>query len=146
MKVILLQDVARIGMRFDVKDVPDGHALNFLIPRGMAKPATKENIKQVAAQKGKMEEMRANADEVFKATCEKLKDARVEIVVPANEQGHLFKGLKAGDIAAAVTKQVGMLDPQQVVLATPIKTLGEHTVAISGGDVSGEFILFVRGE
>ncbi len=50
MQVILLQDVAKIGRRFDVVNVADGYGLNKLIPQGMAKPATPENIKKIKAQ------------------------------------------------------------------------------------------------
>jgi len=146
MKVILLQDVARIGRRFETKDVPDGHALNFLIPRGMAQPASKENMKNLEVQKSKSEGDRAHAEEVFKETCEKLMSSPIVLKLPANEQGHLFKGVKAEEIAECVTKEVGLLKKEQIILKSPIKNTGEHTItAVSGGEEQ-TFTLVIEAE
>ena len=62
MKVILLQDVAKIGRRFDIVEVPSGYGMNKLIPQGMAKPATPENVKAINAQSAKTEADRAAGD------------------------------------------------------------------------------------
>jgi len=144
MKVILLQDVARIGRQFEIKEVPDGHALNFLIPKKLAEPATPANIKRVEARTGKKHAEAEASQETFLATRSQLKEATVIMTVTANEEGKLFKGLKTDDIASAVSEQVGTLSAAQVVLKDPIKEVGEHTVTIASGGEEGTFTLKVE--
>ncbi|MBX2866895.1 50S ribosomal protein L9 [Candidatus Kaiserbacteria bacterium] len=146
MKVILLQDVARIGRQFEIKEVPDGHALNFLIPKKLAEPATPANVKRVEARTGKKNAEAEASQEAFLETLSKLKDAMVTITASANDEGKLFKGLKADDIATAVSEQVGQLHASQVELTEPIKEVGEHTVAITAGGEKGTFSLKVEKE
>lgn len=143
MKVILLQDVARIGRRFEVKDVPDGHALNMLIPKGWAQPATPENVKRLTNRVAKAESVKSEANETFAATLAKLKETAVTMKVEANEQGHLFKSIKAADIAAYISKEVGHLTKEQISLKTPIKEVGEYELTASQGTESGIFTLVV---
>lgn len=134
MKVILLQDVARIGRRFEVKDVPHGHALNFLIPRKMAEPATKESLKRLEAHAGKRAEMQAGADEAFEALVAGLEGKTIEMPVEANEKGSLFQGIKASDIASFVSESHGTLSENHIMLDAPLKELGEHEVMIASGE------------
>ena len=146
MKVILLQDVARIGRQYEIKDVPDGHALNLLIPKKLAEPATPANLKRLQARTGQKAAELEASQEVFLETRSKLKETPVTITVAANEKGHLFKGLKAADIAHAVTEQVGTLGVTQVQLADPIKELGEYTITISSAGEDGVFTLNIEKE
>jgi large subunit ribosomal protein L9 len=144
MKVILLMDVARLGRRFEIKDVPDGHALNFLIPRKLAEPATKENVKRHEERMKKAEADRAHTDEALHETLSKLKDAEIVMKVPANEQGHLFKGIKAADVAAYVAKEVGPLSEEHLSLKTPIKETGEYDIVATAGKQHASFKLKVE--
>lgn len=146
MKVILLKDVARIGRRFEVKDVPDGHALNMLIPKGLVQPATPENMKRLNERVGKKEASGATQKETFEATLEALKTASVTMSVSASEQGHLFKSIKATDIAALVSKEIGPLTADQVSLHTPIKSVGSHEITVAFGDRKGTFTLVVTAQ
>ena len=141
MKVILLQDVARIGKRFEVKEVPDGHALNFLIPRKMAEPATAENLKRIAARTQKIAAGKSGTLALFSTLLAALKGQVVEMAVTANEQGHLFKGVKAEDIAQHVSALHGKLSAAQVLLEAPLKDLGEHEIALAEGAERGSFTL-----
>ena len=86
MKVILLQDVAKIGRRFDVITVPDGYGMNQLIPKGMAKPATPENLKAIQAQTATNDAAKAQADEVFAQMTAKVDTVALEVPVEANEE------------------------------------------------------------
>tara|TARA_B100000745_G_scaffold251865_1_gene174030 strand:- start:1668 stop:2111 length:444 start_codon:yes stop_codon:yes gene_type:complete len=140
MKVILLQDVAKIGRRFDVVTVPDGYGLNKLIPQGMAKPATQENLKAVQAQSATNEAAKAQADEAFTAIVAKVKDVSLEVAVEANEQGHLFQALKAEAVAQEVETKTGVpIRADQVHIKTPIKEVGEHHVGLTSGNTE-EFV------
>src|SRR3989344_1451170 len=105
MKIILLQDVGGVGKRYEVKEVTDGHALNLLIPRGLAEQATplklaahEKRTAEHAAQKAKEEEM-------LKSSIQGLRGARIEIAVRATEKGGLFKTIGPKEIAAALNEQ-----------------------------------------
>lgn len=134
MKVILMQDVAKLGRRFDIVNVPDGFGMNKLIPQGMAKPATPENVKKVQAQAASNEAERAAHDAQFNAAVEALKDQTISITVEANEDGKLFQALKADKIVEAIKAATGTtVAAAEIVIKTPIKTVGEHTIELASG-------------
>jgi len=138
MKVILIKDVARLGRKSEVKDVPDGHALNFLIPKKFAVIATPEQIRRVTEEAKKHGEQHEHAIKEFTQICESLKGKVVQYPVEANDQGHLFKGVNAEDIAKHLKASEGIaLDASTVHLAHPIKDLGTHAVPLSYKDVQG---------
>lgn len=138
MKVILLQDVAKIGKRAEVVEVPNGYALNQLIPKGMAQPATKQNRKRVAQLQAKAEQDAAAVAETFTQTVAALQQDPLQITAEANEQGHLYQGIGAKEIAAAATARGHALQSEQVTLSAPIKTLGEHTITLTQGTATDE--------
>lgn len=141
MKVILLQDVARIGKKNDVKEVPDGHARNFLLPRKMAVLASPENLKKVHALKSKKDEDAKHASENFAAALAKLKDVTVQYPAEVNEQGHLFKGIKADDIAKHLQAEGYAVSAEHVSLVAPLKEAGLHTIELVQGGAKGELTL-----
>lgn len=137
MKVILLQDVAKIGRRFDIVEVPSGYGMNKLIPKGMAKPATPENLKAIQAQSSKNEANKAAGDEAFKAALEAIKEVKLEVTVEANEEGRMFQALKPEQIVAAVKEKTGKeVQLAQIVIKTPIKEVGTHSVEFVSGEIS----------
>lgn len=144
MKVILLQDVAKIGRRFDVVTVPDGYGMNKLIPQGMAKPATPENLKAIQAQSATNEAAKAQADETFTAMLEKVKEVTLEVIVEANEEGRMFQALKAEVIAQEIAAKTGAeLNADQIVITAPIKEVGECTVQLTSGNTHQEVSVVV---
>ncbi|MCD5381687.1 MAG: 50S ribosomal protein L9 [Candidatus Pacebacteria bacterium] len=143
MKVILLQNVARIGQKFEVKDVPDGHALNFLIPRKLAEPATAHSLRRLQKKADKTAADTATADAAFTALLETLGGESVSLAVEANEQGHLFKGIKAEDIAAHMATLGHAVAATAIVLDTPIKEVGAHDITLTHGAHTGVFTLTV---
>lgn len=144
MKVILLQDVPKIGKKWEEKNVSDGFALNSLIPCGLAETATKQAGARAAAARAADETRRnATSAEVVKNIA-KIKGARVEVSAKANEQGHLFAALHEKDIAEALSQKTSVnIPPEFLRLAHPIKTLGEHAVSVAAGDAKAEFALVV---
>lgn len=137
MKVILLQDVAKLGRRFEVVTVPDGYGMNKLIPKAMAKLATSENLKQVQAQSAKTASDRETSMADFTTAIMKLKDVVVDVPADANEDGKLYQALKVEQIVAAVLAEHSVvLSPQDIVIKTPIKNLGEHAVELVHGTES----------
>ena len=134
MKVILLQDVARIGRQFEIKDVPTGHALNMLIPKGIAEQATAENVRRIEAHAEKIQIERAASEIAFADALLKLKDTTVTIEVDTNEQGHMFQALKA-DVVLKAFKLKGIeFDESQIVMRDAIKGVGEYVIELHGGD------------
>ena len=143
MKVILLQDVAKIGRRFEVTEVPDGYALNMLLPKGMAEAATPENLKRLKARTDKMEAAGAATADQFKATVEKIGENKLTISAELNEQGHMFEALKPAAVVAAAADLGATLTESQVVLANSIKEAGEHQVELTEGEESATITIEV---
>lgn len=141
MKVILLQDVARLGRKYDVKEVSDGHAQNLLIPRGLAKAASADNLKQIDSLKAKIAADGEAQMATFLAALEKAEAGAIMHEAVANEIGHLFKGIKVDDIAGIVNAAGVAFTPAQILQANPIKEVGEHTIAVAFGEKRGSFVL-----
>ncbi len=138
MKVILLKDVAKIGRRLQIVTVPDGYALNKLIPNGMAKSATPENVKMLQAVTSKQKENQEHDSEVFKGIVSSLKDRKIEITVEANAEGKMFQALKSEAVAESISKEINVkVGGDAVVIKTPIKTLGDHEVELASGSLHG---------
>lgn len=141
MKVVLLRDVARLGRRYEIKEVQSGHALNFLIPQKLAKIATPENINQIEALKVKQAEKQANESAQFAEALERLKTEHLTLSADANEQGNLFKGVRADDIARELQSKGMHIDVHQIVLEHPLKELGTHEITVQSGNVQGTLTL-----
>ena len=90
MKVIILKDTARVGRKYEIKDVADGFALNSLIPRGIAVPATSSYLKVIEAKKKQDVQMKEEFKENFEYALTKLTNGKLHISGKANEKGHLF--------------------------------------------------------
>ncbi|OGZ24671.1 MAG: 50S ribosomal protein L9 [Candidatus Nealsonbacteria bacterium RIFCSPLOWO2_01_FULL_43_32] len=130
MKVILLQDVEKIGKQYEVKEVAQGHAMNFLIPKGLVKPATEESLKWLAVQK---EILRVKAEEDLKkaqALATSLDGQEIVITIKAGEEKQLFEAVSAQKIAEKLKENGFEVKKTQVILENPIKELGEFPVKI----------------
>ncbi|MDA8596953.1 50S ribosomal protein L9 [Candidatus Pacebacteria bacterium] len=144
MQVILLQDVAKVGRRFEVVEVPNGHALNMLIPKGMAKPATPENLKQIEAQKAKQTSSKEDAVEQFENALALIEDKPIVVSAAANEKGHFFEALKPESIIGAIGGYGAVIKESQLEIDSPIKEAGEYTVVLHEGDVRKEVVVTVE--
>jgi large subunit ribosomal protein L9 len=146
MKVILLQDVAKIGRKFEVVTVPDGYALNLLIPKKMAKAATPFNVKNLTAMKDHAEKARGLSKAEFLAAKEILEDKTVDVIASQNEQGHLFAALKTEVILAALRDRGANLEAPMMKLDKPIKTSGPHQISLICGEDKFEVTINVIGQ
>ena len=147
MKIILIKDVAKLGRKYDIKTVSDGHALNLLIPQGLAITATSEALKRLEADKARMEVDRKVREDLLTKNIADLKDVTVTIAGKANAKGHLFAGLHADVIAAEMQKQTRLqIDPSFIQLDQPLKEVGEHMVEVKVGGKSGKFKLVIEGK
>jgi len=130
MKVILLDDVVKVGRRGEVRDVSDGFARNFLIPKKLALTATAGNLKGLVHIQKQQE---AKADRI-KADAEALR-GRIEALVyeerrQASEEGKLFGSVTAQDVVDFLQRHTVKLERRRVHLDEPIKALGESVVTI----------------
>lgn len=139
MKVILLQDVAKIGKKHSVVDVPDGYGMNKLVPKGMAKPATKANLKRITQQQQEKAAERSQANEAFTTMCEAVSDKDVTVVAKANEDGALYEAVKKDAIQASLAEVAGVaVDLAWIEISAPIKTVGQHTITLVCNDTRVE--------
>lgn len=145
MKVIFLQDVPKIGRKNEVKNVSDGHAVNFLIPRKLAVFATDEAMKRAKeAEQGRVE---AEALELaaLRSALNALSGKAVVVRAQANEKGHLFRGIDSEEIAKAIADQEKLVLPAKAIgLERPIKETGERELTIRAGGVSAVITLSVQ--
>jgi large subunit ribosomal protein L9 len=131
MKVILLKDINKVGKKFDVKDVSDGFALNFLIPQGKAKTATKDGLIKVEALKTHAEVEVKIQEELLSKNLHEIDGKSVEIKEKANEKGHLFAGLHKEKIAEIFSETFKVsIDPSFVKLEKAIKEVGEYDIEV----------------
>ncbi len=137
MKLILTQDVPHLGAPGDLVEVKDGYGRNFLVPQGLAILATRGAEKQVAnirrAREARTVRDLAHANEIK----QKLEALTVTLTAHAGEAGKLFGSVTSADVATAIAKAGGpKLDKRSVVIASPIKSVGSHTVQVKvHGDV-----------
>ncbi len=140
MKIILLKDVAKLGRKFDVKDVSSGHATNLLIPNGLAIPATKDALKRFELERAKAEGERKVQDELLMNNIKSLDGITLNISGKANEKGHLFAGVHKEGIAKELDAQLHLsVDPASIILEHPIKEVGEHTIEVKVEGRSAKF-------
>jgi large subunit ribosomal protein L9 len=141
MKVILLRDVAKIGRRNEVREVPDGHALNFLIPRKFALPATPEALRKLQVEANKKTIMTERHDTDFKSSLLVLSKEPVVLTLPANPKGSLFKSVRAQDIVASAAEKGITLREDEVVLPHPIKEIGDYPITLRSHGTEGVMTL-----
>lgn len=143
MKVILLKDVRRVGQAGEVKSVADGYAINFLFPNKLAEPATDEKIKQVEAGKAAREAEQQKEKEQLDNKVAALRGKKVVIQARATEKGGLFKSITSKDIAKAILAEHSLEIPEENISSEPIKTIGEHTVSVSGPSQKAELAVTI---
>ncbi len=131
MKVVLRQPVTKLGDPGDLVTVSGGYARNFLIPRGLAAPATKGNLKQAedwAKSKGAKAAKDLGNAESLKA---KLESRALQVSAQAGPDGRLFGSVTSSDVAEALKGQLDVeIDRHDLELPEPIRHLGNHEVRI----------------
>ncbi len=130
MKVVLLERVDNLGAIGDVVGVKDGFARNFLLPRHKALRATAANLKVFEAQKEQIVARNAAARGAAEKTAETLDGTTYVIIRQAGDSGQLYGSVNARDVSEAVAETGGKVERNQIVLNTPIKTLGVHELKV----------------
>lgn len=145
MKIILLKDVPKIGKKYDMKDISDGHALNMLIPRGLAIPATNEAVKKIAIEKSKMEGEKKVQQELLLKNIQELDGITIIMNGKANEKGHLFAGIHKAELIPEIKKQTRLdIEVEHLMLDKPIKEIGDHDIEVKAAGKTVKFTLRVQ--
>jgi large subunit ribosomal protein L9 len=133
MKVILLKDIPALGKAGAVKEVKEGYARNYLIPRGLAAEATDHNLRSLEGQQraasDRARRVRTDAERLAAG----LEAAVIEIPARGGEGGRLFGSVTAQDIADALARAGFDVSKKQIDLEDPIKTAGFYKVPIRVG-------------
>ncbi|MCA1833957.1 MAG: 50S ribosomal protein L9 [Actinomycetota bacterium] len=131
MKLILTQEVRSLGAPGDVVEVADGYGRNFLIPRGLARPATQGALKQVETIR-KTRELREIADrDKADELANQLQSLKIRIIAKAGDSGRLFGQVTPAAVTEAITKAGGpKVDKRRLHFDGPIKSLGAHQVSL----------------
>lgn len=147
MKIILLKDVAKVGKRYDVKDISEGYAQNLLIPKGLAVAATPDVLKRVELEKARDEGERKIRNELLLKNLSDLDGKTITMIEKANDKGHLFAGIHKPEIIPAIEKQTQLqIDSEHMILEKPIKETGTHSIEVRVGNKSIKFNLDVKSK
>ncbi len=132
MQVILLEKIINLGNLGDLVTVKPGYARNYLVPKGLATPATEENIKQFEGRRLELEKASADKLQAAKARASELEGQSVEIISRASDEGKLFGSVGLVEISEAFTAKGLELNKSEIQLPEgPIKEIGTNEVLCS---------------
>jgi large subunit ribosomal protein L9 len=131
MEVILREDIPHLGTIGDIVKVRAGYARNYLLPRGLASVADKRNLRALDHERRVVEDKRRRAVSAAETLAQRLATLRVVIAARAGEEGKLFGSVTNIDIERALAEQGVAVERRRIRLDDPIKTLGEHKVAVA---------------
>jgi len=147
MKIILREDVEKLGKAGDVVKVADGFGRNYLIPRQLAVPANVRNLKALEHDRRVIEARAKKSRKSAESLAEKLSAISITLPAKAGEEGKLFGAITSRDIAEALEKAGVPVDRKNVLLLDPIKQLGDYKVKIkTGTDLHPEISVSVVAE
>ncbi len=130
MKVILQKDIPNLGDAGDIKDVSDGYARNFLLPRNLVIPANDSSKKAVEHQNRLIKIKKEKRKKVSEKQMESLNGLEVVMKVQVGEEGKLFGSVTSMDIAGKLREQGLQIDKRKIVLHNPIKQEGEYDIPV----------------
>jgi len=134
MKVLLCEDIQKLGWLGDVVEVNVGYARNYLLPQGLAKVATEASIRAIAQEKARRAEQRIKDSKRLEDAAKTLEGAEAVVAAKANEQGYLFGSVTERQIAANLREQGFEVADEVVQLPEHIKQVGTHAVTLKFAD------------
>ncbi len=131
MKVILTEDIKGVGKKDEIINASDGYARNFLLPKKKALEATQDNLNKLKAKQNALQNRKAKELEEAKKIAEKMKTITLKIKVKAGENGKIFGGVTAKEIAENLKNQYNIeVDKKKISIEETIKVLGTFLVDI----------------
>ena len=148
MQVVLKRDVKGLGKAHEIKKVAEGYARNYLIPRGLAAPATEKLVRQARRDQASAAEKLIRLQNRSQELAAQIAGKPVHFKVKAGETGRLYGSITGKDVAQALAKMLGMsFDKRQVMLEYPIRELGVHLVDLKlDGGVNAQITVIVEVE
>jgi large subunit ribosomal protein L9 len=144
MDIILREDIKELGNAGQVVKVKDGYARNYLLPKGLAYPATEANRKKIAYEAERIAKQRAAEREGATQEATRLADVRLTFSVKVGEEDKLYGSITAGDVQRKLEELGIHVDKRKVDLREPIRALGEFKVGIKlHADVRPEITVVV---
>ena len=135
MKVVFLKDVGGVAPRGTIKDVADGYALNFLIPRKLAEQATPDKVARVQAEMKVTAASEAERKAKGSAWAKELDGKTISVIAKANDKGHLYKQLSPDAVADMIKKEHGIdTDAGAIAFESHIKEIGESKTTVKFGE------------
>lgn len=130
MQVILLERVEKLGQMGDEVKVKDGFARNFLLPKGLAYPATEGNKKKITFEAARIARERSAEKDAAQAVADKLAQVQLTFAVKVGEEDKLYGSVTAADIQRRLSEAGHEVDKRQIDLPEPIRALGEFKVGV----------------
>lgn len=130
MKVILLENIENLGQKYEVKEVKDGYARNFLLPQKLAKIATREALIWLEAQVEDVERLSEEALKQAQSVASILEGQEVTINMKIGDEGQLFESVNPQKIVDQLKKLGCNVKKGQIIIDQPIKELGEHQIKV----------------
>jgi len=130
MKVILTEDIPKLGKMGDLIQIKDGYARNYLIPKNLAVPANPQNIKALEHQKTLLKQKQNRIKREAEKLAQKIEKVSCTISKPAGEEDKLFGSVTSLDIEKSLKEEGIKIDRKKILLEEPIKTLGIYKVPI----------------
>lgn len=134
MKVILLQNVQKVGQKGQVVEVSDGYAVNSLFPNKKAIAATPKSLEMLKRKNESIIATKALEHDLLEAAVKSLPDTVLTIAVRANENGHLFSKVDEKIIVDALAKHRISISIKNIIMEEPIKELGSYSITIVEGE------------
>ena len=131
MRVILKAEVRGLGRTGEIKDVADGYARNYLLPKGLAIEATGGKLKQLAQERQSEKTKKDRAHQDAEELAKRLDDVTLVFKLKAGEQGKTFGSVTAKEVADALKKETKAdIDKTKILLHEPLRSLGVHRVEV----------------
>lgn len=131
MKIVLRQDVPKLGEAGSIQTVKNGYARNYLIPQGMAVVATAGEIKTAEHNMKVRDRKIGRQEEQLQSLADKIQGTRLEFTANAGEQGRLFGSVTSNDIMEALNEKIGEdIDRRKLQLTDSLRTVGEHEIEV----------------
>lgn len=130
MQIILLDKVVNLGNLGEIVKVKDGYARNYLLPKGLAYPATEGNKKRIAFESERIAKQRASEKQTAESEATRIAGISLSFPMKVGEEEKLYGSVTAGDIQRRLEEQGIHIDKRKVDLPEPIRSLGEFTVGI----------------
>ena len=147
MKIILLKDIPKLGKKFEIKDVSDGYAKNFLLLRGLAEAATTEKIKSIEARRNALEQEKQTQKENFERQAKQMAAWKLEFFLKVGEDKGVFGAISEKEIAEKLTEKGIAIASEQIKMEKHLKDLGEHIVKIKlSPEIEAELKIVIKPE